>query len=287
MNISEMHVWFRQYAQQMGMQNVRAILPEQIDILINTSISDTVNQLIKENIGITNDRVITDNSKIGQINAFQTLYKVALLKLYDGSSFRFEGKDRNVGKMQYDPIVVNTMPDFLYLVDFSISYRVSLDGIGTKTAPHVATFDNDALETNYYPVRLIDDAYLADSLNDFVLKNRFRSPIIVTYNTGTYDLYIDKFTQKPSGQYTLLSNLVPYELRVAYLSKPAIVKFADDIDPTQSVNCDLPETMHVDIIKHAVDLYRIAVSGALNASRQQESNQESENARNNVRNEGY
>ena len=49
MNISEMHVWFRQYAQQMGMQNVRAILPEQIDLLINTSILDTVNQVIKEN----------------------------------------------------------------------------------------------------------------------------------------------------------------------------------------------------------------------------------------------
>mgnify|MGYP006955536998 CR=1 FL=1 len=29
-----MHVMFRQYAQQMGMQNVRAILPEQIDLLI-------------------------------------------------------------------------------------------------------------------------------------------------------------------------------------------------------------------------------------------------------------
>ena len=64
---------FRQYAQQMGMQNVRAILPEQIDLLLNTSIMDIVNQTIKENIGVTNDRVITDNSKIGQINALRTL----------------------------------------------------------------------------------------------------------------------------------------------------------------------------------------------------------------------
>ena len=80
MNISDMHVWFRQYAQQMGMQNVRAILPEQIDILINTSITDTVNQIIRENVGITNDRVITDNSKIGQINALKHLYKVKEIK---------------------------------------------------------------------------------------------------------------------------------------------------------------------------------------------------------------
>ena len=40
MNIPDMHVWFRQYAQQMGLQNVRAILPDQIDLVINTSIID-------------------------------------------------------------------------------------------------------------------------------------------------------------------------------------------------------------------------------------------------------
>ena len=69
MTAPEMHVMFRHYAQQMGMQNVRAILPEQIDLLLNTSTMDTVNEIIKQNIGITNDRIITDNSKIGQINA--------------------------------------------------------------------------------------------------------------------------------------------------------------------------------------------------------------------------
>ena len=79
MTIAEMHVWFRQYAQQMGMQNVRAILPEQIDLLINSSITDTINQVITQNIGITNDRVITDNSKIGQINALRSLYKVLVV----------------------------------------------------------------------------------------------------------------------------------------------------------------------------------------------------------------
>ena len=60
MNIAEMHVWFRQYAQQMGLQNVRAILPEQIDLVINTSITDIVNQIITQNIGITSDRIIND-----------------------------------------------------------------------------------------------------------------------------------------------------------------------------------------------------------------------------------
>ena len=69
MTIAEMHVWFRQYAQQMGMQNVRAILPEQIDILINTSITDTVNRVIAENTNMTGAGGIVSNSKLGQINA--------------------------------------------------------------------------------------------------------------------------------------------------------------------------------------------------------------------------
>ena len=73
MDIQEMHVMFRQYAQQMGMQNVRAILPEQIDLLINNSINDTINQIVTQNIGITNDRVITDNSKLNQVNALKSL----------------------------------------------------------------------------------------------------------------------------------------------------------------------------------------------------------------------
>ena len=81
MTTPEMHVMFRQYAQQMGMQNVRAILPEQIDLLINTSIMDSANEIIKQNIGITNDRVITDNSKIGQINALRSLYHVSILNM--------------------------------------------------------------------------------------------------------------------------------------------------------------------------------------------------------------
>ena len=81
MTTPEMHIMFRQYAQQMGMQNTRAILPEQIDLLINTSIMDSVNEIIKQNIGITNDRVITDNSKIEQINALRSLYRVSILDM--------------------------------------------------------------------------------------------------------------------------------------------------------------------------------------------------------------
>ena len=293
-----MHVWFRQYAQQMGMQNVRAILPEQIDVLINTSISDLVNQLVRENVGIKNDRVITDNSKIGQINALRTLYKVVELDMAGSTPFmEFNASDMLTGKMsnKYDNSGTTTdvssthAPDYLYLVDFSIKYKKTTTGYtGTHggTPPEFGT-GSAAVETNYFPVRLIDDAYLADTLNDFVLKNRIRTPILVTYNDGTFDLYVDTFTET-SGVYTLENKLVPYKFRISYISKPNYVRYATDIGGT-NVNCDLPESMHVDILKHAVDLYSLSINGGLYNAQQNQQLQQREQTRNETlpANEGY
>uniref|UniRef100_A0AAU8MKB4 Capsid protein n=1 Tax=Geladintestivirus 5 TaxID=3233137 RepID=A0AAU8MKB4_9CAUD len=282
MTIPEMHVWFRQYAQQMGMQNTRAILPEQIDLLINSSITDTVNQVITQNIGITNDRVITDNSKIGQINALRSLYKVKTIQAIpanSGSSSTtnpfIKGEETHILRMYADIKNFDNGGsgstgkfDYLYLVDLAINYSNLNSTSGSPTTL-----------TNYFPVRLIDDAYLADTLNDFVLRPRLRTPVAVLYN-DQLDLYIDNLT---SGK--LPENLNPYKLRVSYIAKPAVVAYKSDLGGID-VNCNLPEYMHVDILKHAVDLYRIAVSGALSASQQAEQNQQRENTRNNYRNEG-
>lgn len=300
MNIAEMHVWFRQYGQQMGMQNVRAILPEQIDVLINTSISDIVNQLVRENVGIRNDRVITDNSKIGQINALRSLYKVKELDMSSSNPFmEFLASNMIIGKMSNKKAdgtdVGTTAPDYLYLVDFALNYKVTNTGYSGETGGASPDFTPAAgrqiVETNYFPVRLIEDAYLADTLNDFVLKNRIRTPIIVTYNDGTFDLYVDEFhakTENSSTYYTLDNNLVPYKFRMSYIAKPQKVKYATDIAGT-NVDCDLPESMHVDILKHAVDLYNTSMQGGLYNAQQAQQAQNREMSRNNARpdNDGY
>ena len=277
-----MHVWFRQYAQQMGMQNVRAILPEQIDLLINSSITDTINQIITQNIGVTNDRIITDNSKIGQINALRSLYKVKVVQALPsliGSSSTIspfiKGSETHIYRMYADIKNFDNGGegsvgkfDYLYLVDLAINYS---DVLNPESSPKVLT--------NYFPIRLIDDAYLADTLNDFVLRPRLRTPIAVLYN-DQLDIYVDNLI---SGN--LPEKLNPYKLRVSYIAKPAIVAYKSDLGGTD-VDCNLPEYMHVDILKHAVDLYRIAITGSIHASQQAEQNQQRENARNNYRNEG-
>ena len=279
MTIEEMHVWFRQNAQQMGLQNVRAILPEQIDLLLNTSIYDTVNQIIQQNIGITNDRVITDNSKIGQINALRTLYKVKEVaivlptdkSLSQDEKLPFKGINspiyRYTGNIAGFNLNAEKNPfTYLYLVDFSIEYG----------KPRIGE-SGDEFTSNLYPVRLIDDAYLADSLNDFILRPRLRSPLAVIYN-GKMDLYIDKSID---GNGTFAEGLQARNLRISYIAKPATVKYAADIGG-ENVDCDLPEYLHNDICKHAIDLYRTSMTGSLYANQQAAQNQQREDYRNNA-----
>lgn len=278
MDISEMHKMFRQYAQQMGMQNVRAILPEQIDLLINNSISDTINQVITQNIGITNDRVISDASKLNNINALKSLYKVWKGSISEAT---VKGKEKTNYIISFQLPLINfkttgsytddndssTAINFLYVVDLSINYK--------KTN----------FVTNVFPVRIVDDQFVADVVNDFVLAPKMRSPV-ASIHDNLIELYIDKSDAKPeNGQAFTFKGVSINELRFSYIAKPAIVRFAEDVDGT-NVDCDLPEYMHVDIVKHAVELYQLAKSGSLAAAQQAQQNQQREQVANNYREDG-
>lgn len=293
MIISEMHQMFRQYAQQMGMQNVRAILPSQIDLLLNNSISDAVNQVIAQNIGTTSDRVITDNSKLNQVNALKSLYKVWKGKLtlptaktnyiasynLPFSNFRYATEAEGTIKIG-DAVFTGdakadgkpTPFDYFFIVDLSIDYINKANG---------------NFVTNIFPIRIVDDQYLADAINDFVLAPCLRSPIASIHN-DIIELYIDKpdaATKLTPANFTFMNGLTVNEIRLSYIGKPAKVRFAEDIAGAD-VDCDLPESMHVDIVKHAVDLYRTALNGGLAAAQGQQQQQQRENVRNNARNDG-
>ena len=286
MNIADMHIMFRQLAQQMGMQNVRAILPEQIDLLLNTAIIDVVNEIIKRNIASTNDRVITDNSKIGQINALSTLYKNAEVQIfkYDGNEFTLNSGVNSIQTVmttgfEFD-ITCNHTPqvektaipsDYMYICDFNINYYTS------------SNVGNTRIKTDWFPVRIIDDIYVADALNDFILAPSFRSPIahIVNREEGhiRIKIYIDR---KKNNQSNIPNGVIPSNLRVSYIAKPLTVKYAEDVG-SLNVNCNLPEYLHGDIVKRAVDLYHASISGSLLSAQAQERAQQQEAMRNNYR----
>lgn len=319
MTISEMHVWFRQYAQQMGMQNVRAILPEQIDNLINTSIRDTIDEIVRTNVGTTNDRIITDNAKLANINALRTLYKV--------HSMTGIGESISDANTPYN-FDSSEIADALYFVDFAVKYSVN------------------GSTTRWFPVRIIDDSYLADVLNDWVLAPRMRTPIMVVYK-GTssglsalqsrvatalatfnsaaadyassqtaanlsamnaaktaYDAAVAALNTATSANAEITNFDIYFgendsihdiaqsaeldSIRCSYIKKPNRVQYLSDVGGV-NVNSDLPEQLQIPMLKHAVDLYRASIQGSLFASQQQGQEQQRENVRNNARpdNEGY
>lgn len=341
MNTTEMHVWFRQYAQQMGMQNVRAILPEQIDVLINTSIRDTIDEIITANVGTTNDRIITDNAKLANINALRTLYKVQYLTLYDSDTL-------NTYKNEPYIFTSERIENALYFVDFSVRYNTddktimlyyhrykdySNEAVGNRTLtesevedltshgiqPYIAEGDtvarynienkNKILSvysngiddwigkyknglTRWFPIRIIDDSYLADVLNDWVLSPRLRTPVMVVYNLNgnvsdsQFELYFgDNDTESLKS---VLSTKRPIQIRCSYIKQPNKVKYLSDIG-LDNVNSDLPEQLHIPMLKHAVDLYKTSIQGAQLAAQNNSQTNQQELVRNNQRptNDGY
>ena len=324
MTISEMHVWFRQYAQQMGMQNVRAILPEQIDNLINTSIKDTIDEVINKNVGTTNDKVITDNAKLANINALRTLYKVKTIPV---------GDTKKVSEYGNNPYSFSSgsIGEVLYFVDFSIRYSDTSDSISAartayanalnayilardtytaspttvnKTAMSTAysTFitketelksaiENEDL-TRWFPIRIIDDAYLADILNDWVLAPRMRTPAMVVYASdisnvdSQFELYVGENNE--SGVSAIAATKYIAEIRCSYIKTPNKVAYLSDVGGT-NVDSDLPEQLQIPMLKHAVDLYRVSINGSLYSNQQNAQQNQQEIARNNARpdNEGY
>ena len=276
MTISEMHVWFRQYAQQMGMQNVRAILPEQIDNLINTSTLDTVDEVINHNIGTTNDRIITDNAKIANINALRTLYKVKTIIIKDGGSLT----DYKNNPYTFNSTELDDTP--LYFVDFAIKY-------GDR--PFDEENKNDIQYTRWFPIRIIDDSYLADILNDWVLAPRLRTPAMVIYaddsvGNSKFELYTGE--NEETSVKSIAANKWLGQIRCSYIKKPRQVAYLSDVGGT-NIDSDLPEQLQIPMLKHAVDLYRVSIQGSLYSNQQNAQQNQQEIARNNARpdNEGY
>ena len=273
MTISEMHVWFRQYAQQMGMQNVRAILPEQIDNLINTAIKDTVDEVINKSVGTTNDRVITDNAKLANVNALRTLYRVKTYTPTEAS--------KTINTYANSPYSVTSKTIFstenvLYYVDFSIKYD-----LGSST------------ESRLFPIRIIDDSYLADVLNDWVLAPRMRTPVMVIYNddassADAKDSKFDIYIGDNSSISTITKVAKIKSIRCSYIKAPKQVAYLSDVGGT-NVDSDLPEQLQIPMLKHAVDLYRVSINGSLYSNQQNAQQNQQEIARNNARpdNEGY
>lgn len=275
MNITEMHELFRQLAQKMGMQNVFAIRPEQIDMLLNASISETVNNIIIQYLGKNRDNNLEDN-KLGLINALRTLHRTEnvnfpIMKSADGTSC--VGVTNNhldfVWDESYEDAMFNQNKTPLLSYNPLVFSNLSISYIRCKTGNHGWERDDDGSSplirdnfyvpiidknnpkvTKYFQIRLVDNNYLPDILDDALLKPKYASPIAVIEENKVI-VHFGKLNT--NGFFD--KDLAPYTLRVSYVKEPAKV---DSVSLTK-VDCDLPNYLHINIVKRAAELYRQSV----------------------------
>lgn len=162
MDISQMHEMFRTVGQQVGMQDVRAILPESIDIFINIAIIEKARSIVMENTKTAfPNRVSIQNNFVSPINALRTLYRRKEITITDIT------KDVQLG--QLDNV-------FLY-TSFAIRYN-----------------NNDS----EYKCRFIDGDKLEETLNDVLNGASWDYPICSMFNGENNSEYLKVFINSNS-----------------------------------------------------------------------------------------
>lgn len=231
MNIGEMHVTFRELAQQMGMQTVRAILMEDIDICLNAAIIEKARNVIVENVAPVpyNDKVARQNASISPVNALRTLYTAGTVN----------GEDITGGGTEVDPYKINIDSDGIMLYT---GFQVSYNG---KTI---------------YDCRIIEAEDLGQTLRDFCNRAAKDAPIVTIFGDESgINVYI----------YTGRNNTVkPKLVKYLYIKEPAKVKFDEDREENW-VNCDLPPYLHMEIVMRAVQIYLASIGATSNGADKQ------------------
>lgn len=100
-----------------------------------------------------------------------------------------------------------------------------------------------------YNCRIINNDDLENTLNDYCNSASFDYPIISIYNNennSIFELYVNnnKFT--------------PKEFYINYIKIPNKVKWNTDIN--ESVNCDLPDYLHNEIVEIAVNKFQQSIN---------------------------
>ena len=220
MGIEDMHKLFRALGQQMGMQQVRAILPATIDSYINTSINIKVRNLLIQNTNVDfESRMVVRREEIIPINALRTLYK----------------EEEKANLVVGSNITINT--DLMVLLGVSIKYNG---------------------EIKRYGCRLIDNIELENTLNDYCNGPYKEHPIANLYG-DRIRMYFGNYN--PSG----------YTAYIKYIKQPAIVKLSED-SSVPSVDCDLPEYLHIEIVDTAVKKFFESVGYTTPQTKQQNQN---------------
>ena len=191
-----MHNVFRTLGQQMGLQRIRAILPESIDVYINDAITEKVRSVVIANTATTfQDKVSVQKNPITPQNALRTIFKSADIIISD---------DQKVDDCYVIMLNVN---DVMLFTSFGVRY----DGI-TKT----------------FKCRLIEPDKLEDVLSDYCNGASYDFPIVSLFANEDNAEYVKLFVNSKSK--------VPVSLQIRYIETPAVVKWDANMDNCVNCN---------------------------------------------------
>lgn len=275
MNIDQMHSTFRVIGQQMGMQLVRGILPESIDVFINAEIGELIQtELLTNAHTVLQDNVNLQSMTMSPINLFRTLYRKDEIPLkVSAEDAGYIKKDLEVGYYKiYIPNKINIGNDE-YGYPVHNSNLLGAKGWGKKPLePMLYLGVNIATEDDkpgrYKACRLIGGDVLETTLRDYCNGADKNNPIAVLLGESidvTNENY--EFDKTINAEYfEIYTNTKDFEIDRIYLSYikyPNIVHW--DVDPNNRVDCDLPEYIHYKIIEGAVRRFLISINnGSIN-----------------------
>lgn len=188
MTTEKIHEMFRLYAQQQGMQTVRAILPEEIDTYVNTQIVNKVRSVVLENTTTPiNSKVTQQKNPISPLNAIRTLYENKLIDVVVGKGLRLEPYSSEI------------------VFDESVMYYTGV----------TAYYNNN----KSYSCRLIEGEELENTMNDYCNASSWDAPIAeFEQRDGKYNINI----------YTDETNRMPTKVGIRFIRKPAVIKLSAD-----------------------------------------------------------
>lgn len=189
MNIHKMHTTFRALGQRMGMQQIRAILPESIDTVLIQAINEKARSIVMSNsVTAFRDRVSIQDNSVVPINALRSLYKVEPIEI-DVSA------DDN--GIYHIPVEIDNV---MFYTSFAIDYHN-----GRKR----------------FTTRFVDGDKLDDTLNDYCSRASWDYPISSMYsdsdNKEVVEIHVDSVTRIPDFLY------------VRYIKEPVNVKWDSNL----------------------------------------------------------
>lgn len=137
MTVADMHIAFRTIGQQMGMQMIRGILPESIDVFLNAAQDEKLNTIIHSHVTTEyKDKVSNQDNDTTLTNSLGVLY-VTTSNLTKNSETSYD---------DYKSVNFKGIPNKVMLVAASVKYSNS---------------------NRYYPCRIMERDKVEFSLNDY------------------------------------------------------------------------------------------------------------------------